>query len=631
MAALALMFSRQLSRWLLDDVQYASLIRVLAIAQLGIALLNYMLAVINGFMDVRRLALIQVGGSLLGIVLMVLLSRWLHLYGALLALVLSQLLWLLIGLPSWRRSAYFRSDMLRLRFDREMTLRLAAFSIMTLSSALLPPLVNIAVRDHLAAGFGWQQVGYWQAVSKVSDAYLLFLTTAINIYYLPKLASTQSRAALSFELRNAYRYILPAVLLLAAGIYVLREWVTRLLFSADFASANALYGPQLIGDVIKIASFVLSYLMLAKAMTRLFVVSECVFALSYLLLVYVLSAHYGLVGAVYAFALNYALYLVFNLLVARRYLGGLPAWPLVSILIPAYNHGRFVQRCLDSVLEDAYPAKELVIIDDGSTDDTAERIAEWVAIHCMDIPIEYVQRENRGVTATLNELAARASGEFFRLGASDDYLLAGGLQAQVDYLLAHPCKGAVIGDSIVVDADDAKLHDSGMCDLHGADKRLYRSDDGIRRAIIDQWAVGGPVALIRKSTLETATLWTEGLRIDDWDLFLRLAADNALGFIDVKVCAYRLHGSNLSKTRHVPTRVIHLTEARQVALRRIGLFDEPYRSLLRAQVHYISAKIAFLQRQFGPLALHMLAYLSLRLAARLHLPSMSPQHRVERA
>jgi PST family polysaccharide transporter len=251
------------------------------------------------------------------------LSLWLHLYGALLALVVSQVLWLLVGLPSWWRSPYFQRGMLRMRFDREMTLRLAAFSVMTITSALLPPLINIAVRNHLAVQFGWGQVGYWQAVSKVSDAYLLFLTTAINIYYLPKLASTHDRESLVLELRNAYRYLLPAVAGLALLVYVLRDWVTRCLFSADFASANALYGPQLIGDVIKVASFILSYVMLAKAMTRLFVVSECVFAVSYLALVYVFTAHLGLIGAMYAFAVNYLCYLAFNVWVARRYLGRL--------------------------------------------------------------------------------------------------------------------------------------------------------------------------------------------------------------------------------------------------------------------------------------------------------------------
>lgn len=298
--------------------------------------------------------------------------------------------------------------------------------------------------------------------------------------------------------------------------------------------------------------------------------------------------------------------------------------PLVSVLIPAFNHERFVRRSLDSVLEDPYPAKELIVIDDGSTDRTGALIADWVATHCMDIPIEYVRRENRGIAATLNELAARANGEFLRPGASDDYLLPGGLAAQVRYLQEHPGKGAVIGDSIVVDQHDRKLHDSGMCDLHGADKSLYRSDDGIRRAVIRQWAVGGPVALIRKSALDTVDRWSEGLRIEDWDLFLRLAARDALGFIDVSVCAYRMHGANLSRTRHLETRLGNLAESRHIALRRAGLFDEPYRTLLRAQSHYIDAKIAYLQRRPGPLLAHVAAYLSLVLAARTRLPPPAP-------
>jgi len=296
-----------------------------------------------------------------------------------------------------------------------------------------------------------------------------------------------------------------------------------------------------------------------------------------------------------------------------------PALPLVSILIPAFNHERFIERCLDSVLEDPYPAKELVIIDDGSTDGTAARIDAWIARHRHEIPVEYVQRDNRGIAATLNELAARARGEFLRLGASDDYLLPGGLAAMVDYLSAHARKWAVIGDSVVVDQDGRKLHESGMRDLHRADKRLYASDEGIRLAVITQWAIGGPVALVRKRALETVAGWSESLRIDDWDFFLRLAAHDAIGFIDVNVCAYRIHGTNLSRTRDGRARVLNLLEAQNVAMRRECLFQEPYRTLLRAQSHYLGAKIAFLQRRFASVAIHMLVYLSLVAASRIKL------------
>src|SRR5262249_35069837 len=128
-----------------------------------------------------------------------------------------------------------------------------------------------------------------------------------------------------------------------------------------------------------------------------------------------------------------------------------PTMPLVSVLVPAYNHEAFVERCLDSILTDPYPAKEIVIIDDGSTDRTAERIEAWLALHRSHIAVEYVSRENKGIAATLNELAARAHGEFLRIGASDDYLLPGGSEALVRYLMAHPGKGAAIGDCVVVD------------------------------------------------------------------------------------------------------------------------------------------------------------------------------------
>jgi len=296
--------------------------------------------------------------------------------------------------------------------------------------------------------------------------------------------------------------------------------------------------------------------------------------------------------------------------------------PLVSILVPAFNHEHFVRRCLDSVLEDPWPAKELLIIDDGSSDGTGERIAAWVAEHGGEIPVRFLRRPNKGVAATLNELAALAQGEFLRLGASDDYFLPGGLEAQVRYLQAHPHKQAVVGDSVVVDQHDRVLHDSGMCGLHRADKRLYRTDAGIRRAVIGQWAVGGAVVLLRREAPERVGGWTEGLRIDDWDFFLRLAARDALGFIDVRVCAYRVHEANLSKTRHVATRVAHLGESRGIALRHAALFEGKDRTLLEAQVHYIGAKLAFLRHRPFALAGHMAAYLALAARARIGLPAL---------
>jgi PST family polysaccharide transporter len=317
--AVSVTFAEQLAVWLLGDASYRSLIWVLAVAQSMIALHNYLVAIINGFMDVRRVALIHVVGATVSVVITALLSWRYQLYGALLALVVGQGALVFVSAALAWRSGYLRPEFLRLSRDSEMIGKLLRFSAMTLTSALLPPVVHIWVRNHLAERFSWEQVGYWQAVSKISEAYLLCITMAISMYYLPKLSSIQVATAFRAELRSAYRIILPVVVAMAIVLYVLREWVLLLLFTPEFTSASHLFLPQLVGDVIKIAAFLQSYIMIAKALTRAFLFSEVLFSLTYVALVYLLVDPYGLIGAMYAFTINYAFYWLYTFLVARWY------------------------------------------------------------------------------------------------------------------------------------------------------------------------------------------------------------------------------------------------------------------------------------------------------------------------
>ncbi|APO93613.1 glycosyltransferase family 2 protein [Xanthomonas vesicatoria] len=287
---------------------------------------------------------------------------------------------------------------------------------------------------------------------------------------------------------------------------------------------------------------------------------------------------------------------------------GRARWPLVSVLIPAFNHERFVQRCLDSVLEDPYPCKEIVIIDDGSSDATGEKIAQWIGAHGHRLPVQFVQRANRGVTATLNEAARCARGEYLRIVASDDYLIRDGISRQVAYLEGNLRKSAVIGDAIVVDADGRQLHQSAMRDLHLANQKLYESDAGIRRAVISEWAVSGAVMMLRRSAFDKGMTWDETLKIEDWDFFLRLVARDHLGFIDVVVCAYRLHETNVSKTRDVQRRLENLSEFARVAARSCDLFTDADLKMLRAKLSLIRAKISFLQKSYLAVVWHLVAY-----------------------
>lgn len=320
MCVLVLLFSRTIAAWLLESQEFQWLIVVLAIAQIFVAMHNLVIATVNGMMDVRRLALIHVFGALIGVVLPAVLGYFYQLNGVLLAFVLAQAALLLISFLAYKRSSYFAWSNLGWSIDRDNFSRLARFSLMTLTSALMAPIVQIAVRNYLAGEFSWEEVGYWQAVSKVSEAYLLFITMAISVYYLPKLSALTERQAFTDEIRKGFVVLMPLVAFSALVIFWCRELVTKILFSDDFQGALYLYAPQLVGDVVKVAAFLLSYVMLAKAMTRVFFLSEIFFGLTYLGWVVVLTQYFGLIGSMYAFIVNYVIYFIFSAIVASRYI-----------------------------------------------------------------------------------------------------------------------------------------------------------------------------------------------------------------------------------------------------------------------------------------------------------------------
>lgn len=119
--------------------------------------------------------------------------------------------------------------------------------------------------------------------------------------------------------------------------------------------------------------------------------------------------------------------------------------PLVSIVIPAYNHELYIEECLNSVLNQNYKNYEIVIIDDGSSDKSDPIINAWFVKNKDAVPhYIYKARENRGVTATLNELVSLSSGDFIFTLASDDRVTPSGIHDLVDYFIKNCNEGSVL-------------------------------------------------------------------------------------------------------------------------------------------------------------------------------------------
>jgi glycosyltransferase involved in cell wall biosynthesis len=226
--------------------------------------------------------------------------------------------------------------------------------------------------------------------------------------------------------------------------------------------------------------------------------------------------------------------------------------PLVSVLIPTYNHASYVRRCLDSLLEDGWPNLEVLVIDDGSSDDSFTVIQEWRSQHQNAFyRFDLDRQTNRGLAATLNSLIGKATGQYIKILASDDYLVREGIQAGVDYLQNNNDKLAVFGDCLVVDENGRTILRSGLTQFltPSIRPRVMSHPKLIPLEIILRWSILGPGLLLRSEayTQPGIGLYNELLLVEDRDMYLRLTAKAVLGYVDRCVAAYRWHGGNQSR------------------------------------------------------------------------------------
>lgn len=316
---LIVVFNEPLANFFLNDKKYGGVFLWFA-ATLTLFTLNaLLLAVLNGKKEIPRYVVANIVGSCFALAVTSIMAMAMGLYGALVALAVYQSLSFIVTFFISFRAPWFKCSYFFGVIDRQVALNLAKFSAMALVSALCVPISHVMVRTYLTNDFGQVSAGYWEAMFRFSSAYLIVLTSTLSVYLLPKLSELKSLREIGREVRYVYKFVLPAVLVMGVCIYFLRGLIISLLFSEEFSPMENLFFWQLVGDFMKVGSWVLGYVMISRAQFKAFVGCEIVFSFSFVLLTMWLSSHYGLIGVVLAHALNYFVYwLVVTFLVFRR-------------------------------------------------------------------------------------------------------------------------------------------------------------------------------------------------------------------------------------------------------------------------------------------------------------------------
>lgn len=213
--------------------------------------------------------------------------------------------------------------------------------------------------------------------------------------------------------------------------------------------------------------------------------------------------------------------------------------PLVTVVIASYNHAPYIEDCIRSVLAQTYANVELLVIDDGSKDDSVERIKRLQAEHPFDLQVQ----QNQGLTHTLNAAITRAKGSLIVPFGSDDIMVPERLAKQVAYMADKPEVGICAGNIELIDADGQLFPE-----------KRQRRDVPFRRLNFDDVFMErkpfppAPTLMFRKEALEKVGGFDPEIRLED--LLIELKITHAGYFIDCLgevLAQYRKHASNSYK------------------------------------------------------------------------------------
>ena len=209
-----------------------------------------------------------------------------------------------------------------------------------------------------------------------------------------------------------------------------------------------------------------------------------------------------------------------------------PEAPLISVVIPCYNQARFLGEAITSALDQNYSSLEVIVVDDGSEDDTAEVAGRYPQVRC-------IRQANRGLAAARNRGLEASRGEYVLFLDSDDRLAAGAVAVGAESLDSRPDCAFVSGHYSLIDAEGLPMpHRASPC-----------AKDDHYRALLRGNYIGMPATVMyRRSVLEDVKGFDTSRRAcEDYDLYLRIARRFPVHCHHHLVAEYRQHGGNMSR------------------------------------------------------------------------------------
>ncbi|MDY7565986.1 O-antigen translocase [Pseudomonas sp. RTC3] len=308
-----IIFSNAISKLVFGDVHLYWVILLLAASQIVFAFNVLFSSFANGLGDVKLFAKTQIIGNLMALPVAWLMISNYGVPGAAIAIVAVFFMAFFPGLSSYIKSPLFLRISWK-KIDTGICKKLGRFGLMLVVSAIAFPLVEILIRESLIKNVGYKEAGIWQGSIKLSSAYLGFFSVFLASYFLPIISPMISKKEIG---KHVFKFLLVVMFVFSLGggvLYIGRSFFIPLLLSRDFVELESYLIYQLVGDFFKVSAYVIGFVSVAKAATKIYIGSEFIQAGIFLGLNFTLGHSIGgVAGVMVAYMYAYIIFFAVSL------------------------------------------------------------------------------------------------------------------------------------------------------------------------------------------------------------------------------------------------------------------------------------------------------------------------------
>ena len=304
---LILFFSNIISEYLSLDFESKFYFLVLSISVISFSIHTLLMSIINGIKRIKLYVTINVVSVVISAIIMITLVLKYAVIGALYALIINQIITLAVTCILFYLYKPFKISLLFSSFDFNYFKKLSSFSIMAITGPTCLIISTFIVRYYISDEFDTNFAGSWEAMWRISAIYLLFLISTFKFYLIPTFSKLNNED-LKEEVFKIWKVVIPIIVIITAGVYLLRDIIITVLLSKEFFLINEIIFFHLLGDIIKINCWVLGNILISKADTKAFVFFQIEWSVIFVILSYFLINAYGFWGVSLAYFITYIIH-----------------------------------------------------------------------------------------------------------------------------------------------------------------------------------------------------------------------------------------------------------------------------------------------------------------------------------